>query len=118
FSDRWHPGSLPIEKILRGHPVDIGYFFDVQTPDGWSYRLRAGPMKREQWFELIPHELGFFPTPAAFEEYKETIHERMIFIDVDGYREDVPFADLRQFASAVRQTSSSIIQDLVAFVRG
>jgi hypothetical protein len=118
FTDRWHPGGLPVEKALRGHPTDVGYFFDVQTPDGWSYRLRAGPMKREQWFEIILHELGLFATAAAFAEYKETIHERMIFIDVDGYREDLPFADLQSFASAVQRVSASIIHDLVAYIRG
>jgi hypothetical protein len=118
FTDRWHPGGIPVENIIRGYPIDVGYAFNVQTHDAWRYHLRAGPMKREQWFELLPAEPGLFPTLTAVEEYKETIHERMIFVDVDGYQEDLPFADLERFANAVRQTSSTIIQELVAFVRG
>ena len=43
FTDRWHPGGFPLEKIMRGHPIDVGYFFDVQTPDGFRERGRGPP---------------------------------------------------------------------------
>jgi hypothetical protein len=117
FIEKWHGGRLPVESLLRGTPEDAASVLRVRTAEGWEYFLRCAPMRREEWFETIPHDPKLFESPLALEQYKETIHEKMLCFDVDGFREDVAFADVKQFAASVHRLTSSLTTDLLAFLR-
>jgi hypothetical protein len=118
FSSRFAPKDERFEQILRGRTEDLGLLVDVRTENGWKYHLRAGPMERKQWFEVIPHEAGLFDSGKDFEAYKEKIPERMFYIDFDGYQEDLAYSDLGNVVGSIRRGGAEIIEDLIRYLKG
>jgi hypothetical protein len=113
-----HPRSDHLDQILRGRVDDLAYVANVRTEADWTYRLHVGPMERKQWFEFIPHELNLFESREDFEKYKDGVPERMFFIDMDSFREDIPYVDVTTMIGTVRKVSAEILTDLVKFLQG
>ncbi len=112
---KFHPTSDSLNQLLRGTIRDIGYVADITTDQGWKYGLRAGPMERDQWFQLVPHEQGLFESPQELTTYREEFCERLFYIDLDCFKEDVPPSDLTSFISVIRSTSRDIISDFYKY---
>jgi hypothetical protein len=115
--EKLHLRSDRIDQILRGKVEDIGYVADVRTDVGWKYHLRLGPMERKQWFETILYTPALFSSPEDFKKYQDSLPERMYFLDLDGFREEFPFSDLPSLLASIRQGSSDILADLIAYLR-
>lgn len=114
--ERLHPQSPELDKMVRGTIEDLAYVANVVTPDGWKYRLNVGPMERKQWFEVIHYEPNLFESKEDFEKYKASIPERMFFIDMDSYREDLAFVDVAATITSVRNVTSQVASDMLKFL--
>jgi hypothetical protein len=117
-AEKFHLRSDRIDQMLRGKVEDIGFVADVRTDVGWKYHLRLGPMERKQWFEAILYTPALFSSPEDFKKYQDSLPERMYFLDLDGFKEEFPFSDLRSLLASIRQGSSDILADLIAYLRG
>jgi len=115
---KFHPKSERLDKMLRGKLEDVAYVVDVRTDLGWRYHLRVGPMERKQWFELIPYEIGIFNVPEDFPKYRDSFPERMYFIDLDCYQEDIAFSDIAPVMAATRQASAEMVSELMQYLKG
>jgi len=114
---RFQPRSEQLDKILRGRTEDLAYEVIVMTDTGWKYHLRLGPMERKQWFEVIPYEPGMFESPEEFKKYQDSLPERMVFIDVDCYQEEVTYSEISSLIASMRRVSAEIASDLINYLR-
>jgi hypothetical protein len=103
--------NASLEELLRGTMNDLCYVADVTTHQGWKYALRAGPMERKQWFEFVPHEPLLFESPESLNTYQDAFAERLLFADLDCFKEDVPISDLSSLITTIQSTSFSILSD-------
>ncbi len=117
FAKKFHPANKKLDGILRGTIDDLSYVADVTTANGWKYHLRLGPMQQSQWFELIPYEPGLFESAEEFTTFKNSFGERMLFVDLDIYREDITYADLPPFLDAVRTFSGEMVAGFVQYLQ-
>ena len=107
-----------LARALHGTLDDVMYAVHVQADHGWKYHLKMGPMLRKQWFEIIPYERALFPNEEAFKEFKESIPETMIFIDVDGFQEDIPYSELSATIASIRRGVEEVSIELANYVTG
>ena len=117
-TDKLQISSDQFDTLLRGNIEDFGYAANVLTPEGWKYRLYVGPMERKQWFEIIPHEPGAFESREDFEKHKDTIPEKMILLDIDSFKEDVPYIDIATLTTSMRSVTHEIVTDLIKYLKG
>ena len=101
-----------------GKLFDLSYIADVITDNGWKYNLRLGPMERRQWFQIIPYERAIFAAEDELVKYKESFGERMLFIDLDSFQEEMPWADVPQFLDSVRAFSTDLMSKMVQYLKG
>jgi hypothetical protein len=111
-TQKFGPKSEHLDKALRGKVEDFGYVVNVRSDEGWKYHLRLGPMERKQWFELIPYELGMFDE-KEFLKFREEMPERMYFVDLDCYQEDITYSDIQTVLSSIVSKSEELIADLL-----
>ncbi len=117
LSKKFHPQQEPLLNALHGRIDDFLYAANVRTDTGWKYHLKLGPMERKQWFELIPYEQAIFPK-GAFEEFKNSIPEKMLFFDIDGFREDFTYSELQSVVASIRRGTTEVLTDLANYARG
>ncbi len=115
---KFQPPDEPLTDLLRGSIEDVGYNVDVLADNGWKYHLRFGPMEREQWFEVIPHEVSLFESAEEFANYKEGFPDRYFYIDIDCYQNDTTYSDLVSLLTSMDSISSEILGDLVQHLKG
>ena len=106
----FHP--QPLKDLLQAEFDDIGYVVDMRTAHGWRYNLRAGPMKKEQWFAIVPHEREVFDGAAGFSDYKAEFPSQFLYIDIDCFSEKKPRSELRTLLDTMRRDSQSIAEEL------
>lgn len=116
-SSKFLAKSESLDRTFRGKTEDVGYVVNVRTDVGWRYHLRLGPMERKQWFETIPYEPAIFDTPEDFTKYRDSMPERMYFLDLDCYQEDIPFSDILMVSASVRQVSGEIVTELIEYLK-
>jgi hypothetical protein len=115
--------SSDLSAILTDKPRDVGYVVDYETPDGWRYHLRLGPMTKEEWFQTIHYEGGIFEAaeeedPASLQQYRKTIPENFLFVDIDCYKDNVSTVDFRELLTTFRRRSQEIVDRLIRYCRG
>jgi hypothetical protein len=115
---KFFQSSRDIDELLDAPIVDMGYVVDL-GPDsrGWEAHLRLGPMHRKQWFQVLPYERELFPPPGdrdPFEQFKKTIPDPMIHLDLDLFRSDVATTDV---ADKIREAFEIAQTKARAFVR-
>lgn len=79
-----------VAAITPGTINDLAYVVNYDHKDGWEYNLKVAPMRRDEWFSKVAHEEGIYGSgkekadkEESFSEYKETIPENFLFIDID-----------------------------------
>jgi hypothetical protein len=117
LSKKLHPQGTPLIDKLQGNVFDFMYAVNVQTDHAWKYYLKVGPMERRQWFELIPYEQALF-AEGAFEEFKNSLPENMVFFDIDGMREDFAYSDLNSVAADIRRGADTVLTNLANYLLG
>jgi hypothetical protein len=115
---RFFQSSHDIDQMLDGPITDTAYVVDLgPNSAGWEAHLRLGPMHRKQWFEVVPYERELFPPPGdrdPFEQFKKTIPDPMIYVDLDLFRSDVAATDV---ADKIREAFEIAQTKTRAFVR-
>lgn len=68
---------------------DIGYILDVKD-DKWKGRVELGPMEKEQWFQVLPHERGVYTKEGigSFEQYRKDFPSVFAHLNLDWRTED------------------------------
>jgi hypothetical protein len=112
---KFHPENQSLKDLLRAEFTDIGYVVDMKTADGWKYNLRAGPMKKEQWFSIVQHERQIFKSQTDFDGYETKFPSQFFYVDIDCHSENVPRSDLRQLVDKMHRKSHEIAKDLSQF---
>lgn len=87
-----------LSTILSEKLTDLAYIRDY-TKDGFLFHFKCGPMPREQipaWVDFGQNKYRF-NTPKDFKQYLDSFPEMSIFIDIDCYRQDIPFTDMGSF---------------------
>jgi len=90
--------SNELTTILSEKVTDLAYIRDYKKDD-FLYHFKCGPMPKEQ----IPAWVDFgqnkhrFNTPKDFKEYLDSFPDISIFIDIDCYKQDIPFTDIGSF---------------------
>lgn len=107
-----------LTNALHGTLDDMLFAVHVRANTGWKYHLKMGPMLRKQWFEVIPYERALFPDEEAFKVFKESIPETMVFIDFDGFQEDIPYSELSSAVASIRRGAEEVFRDLANYVTG
>lgn len=69
-------------------------------------------MTRAQWPEAVAHKEAVFGDKDEYNAYKEQIPENFLYVDMDGFKEDVPYNDskllLRNIGTSAQQVISGI----------
>ncbi len=87
-----------LTTILSEKVTDLAYIRDYKK-DEFLYHFKCGPMPKEQ----IPAWVDFgqnkhrFNTPKDFKEYLDSFPDMSIYIDIDCYKQDIPFSDMGSF---------------------
>lgn len=109
--------SNALDKILNGRVEDIAYVVDVRRQDGWKYNIRVGPMKKNQWFEVVRHSADSFETEAdgeTFEKYRESFPEQFVYVDVDAsvekVRRHVGVSAILNVCNQIDETSRKLVE--------
>jgi hypothetical protein len=118
FEKKFHPADGKLVHCLLGTVSDSGYMADVETADGWKYRLWAGPMERAQWFELVPHEINLFESRDDFLKYRTDIPERMLFIDIDCHKSDMRPGDIRLWVNSAMAKTREVLEGVYRHFSG
>jgi len=116
--DRFHPVNSALGQAIEGEVEDLGYVVDVVHPAGWKYSLRAGPMEKSQWFDIVPHEPRLFSGQEDLVEYREQFPERFLYVDIDCHREEVAVGDSVEFLSAAAATAGNICMGIYNYFKG
>jgi len=109
--------------ILSDKTSDVAYYANYETDDGWEYRLGLGPMTRVEWFQRVKYEKNLFERTSnknaeTFENYKTTIPENLLYIDVDCFQKTLPASQLKERVAAFRKRSHDLITKLIQFCKG
>lgn len=112
FTGKFHSQDQSLKDLLQAEFVDIGYVVDMKTADGWKYNLRAGPMKKEQWFSIVPHERQVLKTQSSFDEYESNFPSQFLYVDIDCYSESLPRSEARTLIDKMRRKSHEIAKNL------
>lgn len=117
----------PNDKLISeagGSLTDTLYAVDFNWKEGWKAALRAGPMMRKQWFDSIPYETGIFqdapawerePPKGTFEDYRWSIPDQLLFLDLDCYQEDIAVADVVSRLLDCRQQSTTLVDAVIKY---
>jgi len=87
-----------LSTILSEKLTDLAYIRDYNK-DGFLYHFKCGPMPKEQipaWVDFGQNKYRF-NTPKDFKEYLDSFPEMSIFIDIDCYKQNIPFTDMEPF---------------------
>ncbi len=113
--------SEELSGILPDKSHDLAYTVIYETPEGWKYHLRLGPMVKKEWFQYIYHEPMLFETPdegeKTFAKFRESIPDQFLFFDIDSHREDYPAQKLDEFLTAVRRKTHDVVAKLIDFCK-
>ncbi|MFV1966326.1 MAG: hypothetical protein ACC628_12955, partial [Pirellulaceae bacterium] len=112
-----------LSAILADKTEDLAYVVDYETTDGWNYHLRLGPMTRDEWFRRFPYEVNMFEAPdeddaATFEDYRASLPDNFLYIDVDCYQENVSAQQLKELVQTFRHHSHKLAGDLIKYCGG
>lgn len=117
LNSRFLHRSNALEEILDGDVEDIAYVVDVRRRNGWKYNIRVGPMKREQWFEVVRHSADSFETDTdgeTFQKFRESLPEQFVFVDVDASKEKVrrhiAVAAISSVCGGMRETAERLVE--------
>ena len=126
---RFFSPSQELLGILNDKAHDVAYVVDYETAEGWKYHLRLGPMTKEQWFQTVRYERGLFgdvdrsgiadqdasDASATFEDYRKTIPENFLFIDIDCYEEGLPMDRFSRKFDDFRRRSRDLVTNLIRY---
>lgn len=116
-ADKFHPSHEELHRAISGEIEDIGYSVDIGHPAGWKFSLRAGPMEKSQWFDVVPHEMRLFGGPAELLQFKEEFPERFLYVDIDCHKEDVLTKDSLDFVREAQTTAGEVAMAIYKFFR-
>jgi len=103
------------QEVLQGTIDDMSYVVDVIHGEGWGYSLRAAPMLKEQWFQVVPYQEEAFESSHAFDSHKDVFPEAIFYVDIDAHKDDVPLSDMNLLLRSMRTSTDKIASDLNAF---
>jgi hypothetical protein len=110
-----------VSGILGDKTKDVAYVVDYESPDGWLYHLRLGPMLKSQWFMTVAHEPRCFEdgedAKETFEKFQESFPEQFLFIDMDCYKEDQPVDKVNGFLTSARRHSHELAKKLIEYCK-
>ena len=112
-----------LAEILSDKTTDVAYVVNYETSEGWKYHLRLGPMTRDEWFQRLLYERGMFKRAdddeaVTLEEYRQTIPENFLYIDVDCYQENLSASQLKQRITDFRRRSHELLGRLIEYSKG
>lgn len=105
---KFQPQCSTLEDCLGGSVDDVAYVVDVATSDGWKYDLRAGPMEKKQWFEIVPHERNLFGSQSSFDAYREAFPGQFFFVDIDCHHENISRSDAIGWLTIAKRLSHDV----------
>ena len=114
---RFHVAGPRVEKILGvGAKVeDLAYIVNLKLDDDWKCHLKLGAMRREEWFEKVRYEGRVFSGEPAFREFKGTIPDPLVCLDVDYFRADSPAEDFEANIQFARKKSTETVRQFVDY---
>ena len=122
FEEKFLPKNSQLASILSDKTKDMAYVIDCETPDGWRYNLRLGPMTRSQWFLFVGHEMNAFEqgdeATETFEKFRQSLPEQFLYIDIDCFKEDETGDGFQSFFSSARRRSHDLAAKLIAYCKG
>jgi hypothetical protein len=103
--DRLFRRDPAVERMLDAEVSDTQYVVDLRADqEGWESHFRLGPMRREQWFQVVEYDPRLFPTnaqdPESLDQLRQTVPEILTYVDLDIYR---PSVDPRDVEHLVEQ---------------
>lgn len=114
---RFQPQSEHLKQRLHGTLDDMSYHAEVTHSDGWRYNLRVGPMTRAQWPEAVAHEEAAFGDKDEYNAFKEQMPENFLYVDIDAYKEDVPYHDSKLLLKSMGNSAQEILSGINAYLR-
>jgi len=122
ITDRFLHRGEELRAILTDNVHDVAYVVDYETHEGWKYHLRLGPMTKEQWFQVVHYEPGIFvrldeDASTTFEEYRKTLPDNFLFVDIDCYQDEVPTDRFGELVTTFRRRSHEIVSKLIRYCR-
>lgn len=108
FSQAFYGSNSKLRDLLGAEVADVSYIAEAKTPAGWEFNLRCGPMQKAQWFSVVNYEQNLFESDSQRKSYQEEFPERVIYIDVDAYKEGIPKSDAKQLAVDMARDSRAV----------
>jgi hypothetical protein len=124
LADRMFAAAGPLHsKIFDTTKIDLAYVTYFRNDAGWNYNVRVGPMRRDEWFEKVLHEPSIFDTEGpdkkgvTLEEYRESLSEQFVHVDIDCFKENVNKADLNTLLIEWRRFVEERTQQLMDYLK-
>ena len=114
---RFHVVDSKVEQILGvGAKVeDLAYVVNLVLDDNWKCHLKLGPMRREEWFQKVLYEPRVFSGEPAFREFKDTIPNPLVCLDLDYFRGDNPAKDFEANVQFARKKSTATVRQVIDY---
>jgi hypothetical protein len=113
-SRKLNSNSRELLDCLDSEVVDSAFAVDLKTHDGWGMNLRSGPMKKSQWFNVVPHEMQLFRSDADAMDYQAKFSDVVFYLEIDHFKEDFPYSEARDLCERMRckfQTLATKLND-------
>ena len=106
FATALLPDDSVIKGLLSDEVRDPAITIDFNSPDGWPYDLRAGPMEKKQYFGVVDHDKTTFAERGAesgtFRQYQESFPDLLVYLEIDSFRLNLQLEEAGSFIEASR----------------